>query len=226
MNWNDFMSLKFYWDADESAGGGAAGSQGAGAEAQQPPAPQSEKPSGTPGDGEDELASLIELIKADPAKTADQIKRLRKEAEKANDSQRELKKKLTGFEEAEKQALEQAGNFKKLYEDQKPEYERLKGMEDTFVRYERFFQEQYKAKRKTIPSQYQELLDGKDPLEALQWMEKYADKLKPPPEPNLDGGARDQKRGNDYLGSPAQMVEASKRFRIPLVHSLKKEEKK
>jgi len=114
----------------------------------------------------------------------------------------------------EEQALQEQGNFKELYEGAKAEAETLKAEKVTFEKYQTAFKEIVAARLKTVPAHIRELLDGRDPLDQLKWLEKNAAAVAPQVEPDLDGGKRPSGKGRDYLGSEEHIASARKRFRL------------
>lgn len=214
MNWNNFWEMKvlgagLLFDAEAGGGSGAgtngadAGQQGAGSNAE---AGGSSDEAEIPDWAKDPKRAVEAKRKVDA-----EAKQHREEKEAAIKREKDLQ---TQLDKLQKEALKKQGDYQALYEASQTELETLKAEKVTFERYQQAFQAMFEAQMKVVPAHIQELLKGRDPLEALQWLQSNADKLKPPAEPDLDSGRRGGSNNRDYLGSEQHKKDVARRLRL------------
>lgn len=115
------------------------------------------------------------------------------------DERKALDEKLKAFEtaqqkaeterlEKEKKDAEQRGEFQKLYEGEKVKASELQKQVDELAKYKAMVAEQVKKQIEGLPDYLKPLLDGKSPLEQMEYLSQHGDKLKPNKAPNLDQG--------------------------------------
>lgn len=200
---------------DDKPGGGS-GSEPADAPTQEG---QDKVPDPKSGDGKDNPTGDVmpDWVK-DPAKAYEEIKKVRQEAKQFREAKEQLesdkRQQDADRQKAEQDNLKEQGDFKKLWEKNEPELTRLKAEEELYKKYKQAFQQQYENRMKTVPTHIKDLLAKMDALEAMAWLETNADKVNPPPAPDLDPGKKSDGKDKGYPGSEEHLKEVKKKFRF------------
>ena len=101
-----------------------------------------------------------------------------------------LKQRLTAFEQAQRKALEEQGNFKTLAEQYQAELERTRPAVERMNALETIIRKSNEERLSQIPDSMKGLVPTDYAPERLQeWLNKNAAMLVKPPAPNFDAGA-------------------------------------
>lgn len=168
----------------------------------------------TPAEGANaippELQALVEAIQKDPAKTAEEIKKLRAEAkqrrEDAGKAERERAKAEADRLEADKEWQKAADAYKKQVDALLPRAERTEALEQ-------FVADMAQKRLDALPKQYRSL-DPKydDPLKTLQWLEANAATFALPALPNIGAGEQGDRTPQAVAKLTPEEVALAKQF--------------
>lgn len=156
---------------------------------------------------------LIDMIKADPTKTAEEIRKLRAEAAKHRKEAENAEAKRRA-EEADR--LKKAGEHEKLAEQYRQEAEGLKPKAERVDALEKRIQTMVDKRVQALPKEMRGLVPKyDDPAQTLDWLEANEAVLRGPRAPEMDGGAKgDPKGSGTKVGSPEHLKAVSERYNI------------
>lgn len=127
-------------------------------------------------------AALVTELRATRAEAKERRLKLEMEERKAAEAE------ATRLQE-EADRLKKQGDYQKLAEQREQEAEALKPYKKKAEMYEAALNDMLEKRLKDVQPHIRELLQGKNPLESMAWLEANAEKLKLPTAPVLDGGA-------------------------------------
>ncbi len=159
----------------------------------------------TPVDGE-VIPEKPEAKSPDDAFWAKEVKDANAQAAKYRTRLRELEKQV----EADKQKqLEEQGNFKSLYEQQKAEMKAREAEIEKHSVYKQAFESVLKRRVEAVPEANRSLIpDYDDPIKTSEWLDANWDRISNRKFPNLDPGAGSSSTASGGNGSAAISPEA------------------
>lgn len=133
-----------------------------------------------------ELDSLIEKIKADPAKTAADIKELRTELKRRRETEKEADRKRA---ESETLKLEQDRKFEELSTQLKGKLAEVEPKAARLDEYETFLNQQLERRLAALPPQWRDAVpEYDDPRKVLEWLDRNEAKMRLPSLVNTGAG--------------------------------------
>lgn len=141
------------------------------------------KMKGLPAEHQALFNDMLTELKAVRGEAAERRRAL-KAVEEA-EAKRELERKA-----AADKALQEQGEFKKLYEQQTADMAQMAAFKERAEALETLLKKQLETRMKTLPPHYAELVAKLSVPEAMAWLDANADKLTTPNAPNLDGAVR------------------------------------